>query len=111
MKILITGGSGFVGSNIAIYLKKNLKGAKIFSLDTLSRKGSSINQKRLHNSKIKNYKINIEDFKKINSLPKFNLVIDCCAEPAIEASDKNPDRVFYTNLVEYIQYLEEVRKR
>ena len=25
MKILITGGSGFVGSNIAIYLKKKLK--------------------------------------------------------------------------------------
>ena len=25
MKILITGGCGFVGSNIAIYLKKELK--------------------------------------------------------------------------------------
>jgi nucleoside-diphosphate-sugar epimerase len=28
MKILITGGSGFVGSNIAIYLKKILKELK-----------------------------------------------------------------------------------
>ena len=37
--------------------------------------------------------------KKINSLPKFNLVIDCCAEPAIEASKKNPTRVFNTNLL------------
>ena len=44
MKILITGGSGFVGSNIAIYLKKNLKGVKIYSLDNLSRKGSIINK-------------------------------------------------------------------
>ena len=47
MKILITGGSGFVGSNIAIYLKKNLKGVKIYSLDNLSRKGSTINKKEL----------------------------------------------------------------
>ena len=99
MKILITGGSGFVGSNIAIYLKKNLKGVKIYSLDNLSRKGSIINRQRLLEHKIKNYRVNIENFKNIISLPKFNLVIDCCAEPAIEASDKSPDKVFNTNLV------------
>jgi CDP-paratose 2-epimerase len=40
MKILITGGCGFVGSNIAIYLKKKLKKAKICSLDNLTRRGS-----------------------------------------------------------------------
>ena len=78
MKILITGGSGFVGSNIAIYLKKKLKKAKIYSLDNLSRKGSRINRKRLKRHKIRNYKINIENFKNVISLPKFNLVIDCC---------------------------------
>ena len=99
MKILITGGSGFVGSNIAIYLKKNLKGVKIYSLDNLSRKGSIINKQRLLEHKIKNYKVNIENFKNIISLPKFNLIIDCCAEPAIEASDKSPDKVFNTNLL------------
>ena len=99
MKILITGGSGFVGSNIAIYLKKNLKGVIIYSLDNLSRKGSSLNNKRLSKFKIKNFKINIENFKDVISLPKFNLVVDCCAEPAVEASDKNPDKVFNTNLV------------
>lgn len=99
MKILITGGSGFVGSNIAIYLKKNLRGSKIYSLDNLSRRGSKINKKRLLNHKIKNYRVNIENFNSIITLPKFDLVIDCCAEPAIEESRKNPDKVFYTNLV------------
>ena len=34
MKILITGGCGFVGSNLAIFLKKKLKNSKIFSLIT-----------------------------------------------------------------------------
>ena len=99
MKILITGGCGFVGSNIAIYLKKNLKNVTISSLDNLMRKGSSQNQKRLKKYRIKNYKIKIENFKKIKFLPKFHLIIDCCAEPAIEVSKKEPDRVFNTNLM------------
>lgn len=99
MKILITGGCGFVGSNIAIYLKKKLKVAKIYSLDNLARKGSRYNENRLKKEKIKNFDINIEKFDKIKFLPKFNLIIDCCAEPAIEASRKEPDRVFNTNLI------------
>ena len=56
MKILITGGCGFVGSNLAIYLKKKLKNAQISSLDNLVRKGSKLNKNRLKNYKIKNYK-------------------------------------------------------
>ncbi len=99
MKILITGGCGFVGSNISVYLKKNLKNAQISSLDNFSRHGSKINFKRLKKNNIKNFHINIERFSKIKVLPKFDLIIDCCAEPAIEASRKDPDRVFQTNLV------------
>ena len=41
MKILVTGGCGFVGTNICLYL--NSKGYKITSLDNLSRKGSKYN--------------------------------------------------------------------
>ena len=110
MKILITGGCGFVGSNIAIYLKKNLKNINIASLDNLIRQGSKINKERLTKLKIKNYKVNIEQFEKVYSLPKFDLIIDCCAEPAIEASRKDPDRVFKTNLVGTFNILKKCRK-
>ena len=99
MKILITGGCGFVGSNIAFFLKKKLKNTKIYSLDTLIRKGSKSNKNRLEKIKIYNYKIDIADNGKLKKLKKFDLVIDCCAEPAIEASKKDPDKVFNTNLV------------
>ena len=99
MKILITGGCGFVGSNLAIYLKKKLNNSKIYSLDNLCRNGSKVNEARIKIYKIQNYKIDIRDYSKISKLPKFELIIDCCAEPAIEASFKEPDRVFGTNLV------------
>jgi len=99
MKILITGGCGFVGSNIALFLKKSIKNVYILSVDNLVRKGSKLNQQRLKKQKISNVKIDLKDFSKIQKLGKFDLIIDCCAEPAIEASKKNPDIVFNTNLV------------
>ena len=58
-KILITGGCGFVGSNISIYLKKNLKKSKIYSLDNLSQKGSNFIYKRLIKYGIKNYQYDV----------------------------------------------------
>ena len=76
-----------------------MKKAHILSLDNLIRKGSELNEKRLKKEKIANLRIDVSNSKKIDNLKKFNLIIDCCAEPAIEASKKEPDRVFNTNLV------------
>ena len=63
MKILITGGCGFVGSNLAIYFKNNRIGTQINSLDNLSRKGSLLNLARLKKNKIKNFKVDIANNK------------------------------------------------
>ena len=71
MKILITGGCGFIGSNLAIFLKDKIKNVKISSIDNLSRKGSKINYKRLAKKKIKNFKKDIAISSKFNKLPKF----------------------------------------
>ena len=110
MKILITGGCGFVGSNLAIYLKKNHIANKVASLDNLSRKGSFLNISRLKKYKIKNYKIDISNNRAIQKLPKYDLIIDCCAEAAVEASKKEIDRVFYTNLLGTFNILKKCTK-
>ena len=108
MKILVTGGCGFVGTNLSLYL--NSKGFDVHSLDNLSRKGSKYNLTLLKKRKIKNFKINIENFKFIKKLPKYDLIIDCCAEAAVEVSKTDVDRVFYTNLVGTFNVLKKCTK-
>ena len=107
MKILITGGCGFVGSNLALFLKK--KGFKVHTLDNLTRKGSRYNSNLLKKQKIKNYKINISNIKKIKSLPKYDLILDCCAEAAVEISKNDFDKVINTNLIGTINILKKTK--
>ena len=108
MKVLITGGCGFVGTNLSLYL--NSKGFIVHSLDNLSRKGSKYNLTLLNKRKIKNFKINIENFKFIQNLPKYDLIIDCCAEAAVEISKKDIDKVFNTNLLGTLNILKKIKK-
>ncbi len=99
MKILIVGGCGFVGSNLAIYLKENKIGTKISTFDNLCRKGSILNLDRLKKKKILNFNKDVSKSNSFKKIPKYDLIIDCCAEAAVEASKKEIDRVFNTNLI------------
>ena len=108
MKILITGGCGFVGTNLALYLNK--RNYKITTLDNLTRKGSRYNLKLLNKKKIKNYNLDITNYLKISKLPKFHLIIDCCAEAAVELSKNNFDKVINTNLIGTINILKKAKK-
>jgi len=107
MKILVTGGCGFVGTNISLFLNKNYT---VNSLDNLSRKGSKYNLNLLKKNKIKNFNVNISKFEKIKKLPKYDLIIDCCAEAAVEISKKKIDKVIDTNLVGTINILKKAKK-
>lgn len=110
MRILVTGGCGFIGSNIAIFLKNKINNLTIHSLDNLSRNSSKINLDRLKKQKIKNFNVSISNKSKINSLIKYDFIIDCCAEAAVEASKLEAERVFFTNLVGTFNILEKAKK-
>ena len=108
MKILITGGCGFVGTNLALFL--NSKGIKVNCLDNLTRKGSIYNLNLLKEKKIKNFKIDISNYKKIKKLPKYDFIIDCCAEAAVEISKKDVDKVINTNFFGTLNILKKAKK-
>tara|TARA_B100000963_G_scaffold316592_1_gene296505 strand:- start:1983 stop:3005 length:1023 start_codon:yes stop_codon:yes gene_type:complete len=108
MKVLITGGCGFVGTNIAMFLYS--KGFKIDCLDNLSRKGSIYNLNLLKKKRIKNFKIDISNYNKIRKLPRYDLIIDCCAEAAVEISKKDIDKVINTNFLGTLNILKKAKK-
>ena len=76
MNIMITGGCGFVGSSLSIFLKKNLKNSKILSIDNLSKSYSKFNQAILSKNKIKNEKINLGNPNSLNKIPR----LKCASE-------------------------------
>jgi len=109
-KILVTGGCGFVGSNVILQLKKKFIDYQFHSLDNLSRKGSKFNYQRLKSEGIKNYCFDIASYKKILRLPKFSIIIDCCAEAAVEVSRKDYDKVINTNFLGTYNLLKKSKK-
>ena len=108
--ILITGGCGFVGTNLAIYLKKELKNFSIYSVDILKKNYSKFNLNILKKKKIVNYKIDITSKKFLDIKKKFDFIIDCSADPAVEDSRKNTIRVFNNNLKTTLNILEKTKK-
>jgi CDP-paratose 2-epimerase len=95
--ILITGGCGFVGSNLSEFLHK--KNFNVSTLDNLSRNGSYLNLVRLSQMGIRNYKLDISKKDILNKIKKFDLIIDCCAEASVQMSRFDMQKSFDTNLV------------
>jgi CDP-paratose 2-epimerase len=109
--ILITGGAGFVGSNLAVSFKKKYPGLRVIVMDNLKRRGSEMNLPRLKNAEIEFVHGDIrctEDFPQTD----YGAVIECSAEPSVLAGfGESPSYVINTNLIGTINCLEEARKR
>jgi len=111
MKILITGGCGFIGSNIAIYLKKNNIKNKIYCADNFYRKGSIENKKRLLKKDIAVIKCDIRNKNDLNKVPEFDLLIDCAADPSVATGYENGLRYLIdTNLIGTLNCLNLVKR-
>ena len=83
MKILITGGSGFVGSNLAIFLKNNHPDWHIYAFDNLKRRGSELNIASLIEGGVEYIHGDIRNDDDLEQFTELTHIIDASAEPSV----------------------------
>lgn len=112
MKYLITGGCGFLGSNIASEILK--QGDELVVYDNLSRVGGGENLEWLDSlGSFKFYRENTKDFEKISSVIKSekpDVIYHLAGQVAMTTSIANPRLDFETNVLGSFNVLESVRQ-
>lgn len=110
--ILITGGAGFIGSNLALLLKKSYPNCKIVCLDNLKRRGSELNLPKFKANGIEFVHGDIRVLEDLTALNQnFDLMIEASAEPSVLAGvNGDPSYVIQTNLEGTLRCLTFARK-
>lgn len=108
MRVLVTGGAGFVGSNIAIGFSK---GNEVVVMDNLKRRGSELNIPRLKEAGITFIHGDIRNKEDFGGLEKIDAIIECSAEPSVMAGiNSSAEYLINTNLLGTVNCLEFARK-
>ena len=101
MKILITGGAGFIGSNFIFYMLEQHPDYKIICVDKLTYAGNLETLKNLiAGNKIEFFKLDICDRERIYALfdrERPDIVVNFAAESHVDRSIDNPGIFLFTN--------------
>lgn len=108
--LLVTGGAGFVGSNLAASFKQLWPRADVIVLDNLKRRGSEYNIPRLKDLGVRFVHGDIRNPEDLKFDKKIDLLLECSAEPSVLAGfGGSPEYLINTNLVGTINCLEMAR--
>lgn len=101
MKILVTGGSGFIGSNFIQHWLETHPKDKILNIDTLTYAANPLNTSEFNkNPNYEFQKIDIRDKNKVNNAMKDkDLVVHFAAESHVDRSIDNPNVFLETNIL------------
>lgn len=107
--VLVTGGAGFVGSTIAVNLKKHFPNISVTSLDNLSRRGSELIIPRLKTHGVIWKYGDVRKSEDLDIKP-VDLVIECSAEPSVLGGiTSSPRYLVSTNLLGAVNCFELAR--
>ena len=114
MKILVTGGAGFIGSNFIYYMLENRPDYDIVCLDKLTYAGNlKTLSKAIQNPKFKFVKGDIADREFVDNLflqEKFDKVVNFAAESHVDRSIESPEIFLQTNIMGTASLLDACRK-
>jgi CDP-paratose 2-epimerase len=113
MRILITGGAGFVGSRLAFLNKEAHPDTEVVVFDNLKRRGSELNLPAFKKRGIDYIHGDIRVSSDLSALKgTFDLLVEASAEPSVLAGmSGSPDYLIQTNLNGTLNCLEWVRSR
>ncbi|MGQ9566347.1 MAG: dTDP-glucose 4,6-dehydratase, partial [Candidatus Bathyarchaeales archaeon] len=113
MRILVTGGAGFIGSNFIHHMLSQHSDVEIVNLDALTYSGRLENLKNVQNDKrYKFVKGDIRDEKLVEQLVKddINAIVNFAAESHVDRSITAADAFVSTNVYGTCVLLENARK-
>ena len=109
--VLITGGAGFVGANLAVALIERHPDWKVTAFDNLYRRGSELNLPRLEAAGVRFVKGDVRELDDLQNLPPIDALVECSAEPsALAGVDGQTSYAFQSNLVGAYHCLELARR-
>jgi CDP-paratose 2-epimerase len=110
-RVLITGGAGFVGSNLAVSLAGRHPDWDLIVLDNLYRRGSALNLPRLEEAGVEFVRSDVREPDDLAALPKLDAIVECSAEPSVMSGvDGDTGYLVQTNLTGAYNCLELARR-
>jgi dTDP-glucose 4,6-dehydratase len=100
MKMLVTGGAGFIGANFVHYIRKNYPGYRITVVDKLNQQGNLKNLEAVKDD-IEFHQFDLIEEAKLAPLFEegFDYVVHFAAETNVDRSIENPDTFVNSNVL------------
>jgi CDP-paratose 2-epimerase len=109
-RVIVAGGAGFVGSSLALSIKRDQPDSRVVALDNLKRRGSELALERLRQGGVEFVHGDIRCPEDLAGAGPCDLFLDCSAEPSVHAGyGGSPAYLINTNLLGTVNGLEHAR--